>query len=298
MTGRQSARYAAASAVVLLAISATLEAKVYDLSGVEVAEELAARVPDEIRKRGVLVSGSDNAYAPWEYLGGDDGQTPRGIDIDIGRALARTLDLEFESRTAAFPSILPALGSKYDIGLNAFSITNERMKVVNFVSYTETQSLWVVQAGNPTGFDPADYCGRTVAVMPGTYYETNIMADSEACVASDKPPVQMLPFTAQTEAITRVAAGGADATATGGGTAAYAVLQSEGRLENLFPVGAMAQGGLNGIAVTKSDEELTQLLADALNHLIQSGVYDDIFAFWGVSYFTVSEAVINPETPH
>ncbi|MFD1910698.1 transporter substrate-binding domain-containing protein [Halodurantibacterium flavum] len=288
---------AALSAAGLLAMSTVSEAEVYDLSNVGVVQDLAARVPAEIRERGVLVSGSDNAYAPWEYLSGDDGQTPVGIDIDIGRAIARTLDLEFESRTAAFPSILPALGSMYDIGLNAFSITNERMSVVNFVSYSDTQSLWVVRSGNPTGFDPGDYCGTTVAIMPGTYYETNIVADSEACVAAGKPAVEMLPFSAQTEAITRVAVGGADATATGGGTAAYAVARSGGRLENLVPVGAMSRRGLNGIAITKSDDELTQLIADTLNHLIDTGVYGEIFEMWGVTHFAVDEALINPETP-
>lgn len=289
----------AASAALVVALTGAAQAQQsFDLSGVEVVQELASRVPEVIRERGVLISGSDNAYAPWEYLGGADGQTPEGIDIDIGKAIAKTLDLEFESRTTPFQSILPALGSKYDVGINAFSITNERMQVVNFVSYSDTQSLWLIQAGNPTGFDPADYCGRTVAVMSGTYYERNVTADSEACVAAGKEAVNMLPFSVQTEAITRVAAGGADATATGGGTAAYAALQSDGRLENLVPVGTMSTRGLNGIAVAKADMELTQLIADTLNHLIETGTYGEIYALWGIENFSVDEALINPATEH
>lgn len=293
-------RLTSAAAFVTAAVfsSGTAFAQVFDLSGVQLVPELADRVPQEIKDRGILIGGSDNAYAPWEFLAGDDGQTPQGIDIDIGRAIAKTLGVEYESRTAPFPSIIPALGAKYDIGLNAFSVTNERMKVVNFVSYSDTQSLWIVRTGNPTGFDPANYCGATVAIMSGTFHEEYLEKDDAACVAADKEAVRKLPFSVQTEAITRVAAGGADATPAGGGTAAYAVKQSKGALENLEPVGPMGERGLNGITVAKDDMELTQLIADTLNHLIETGTYPEIYDFWGVSHFLVDEAVINPETEY
>lgn len=284
---------AAVATAVLSPVAGATQA--FDLSTLEPVPELVERVPEEIANRGVLIGGADNAYAPWEFLAGDDGQTPQGIDIDLGRAIARTLGLEYESRTAPFPSILPSLGSKYDIGLNALSITNERMEVVNFITYSDTQSLWVVREGNPTGFDPANYCGATVAIMPGTYHEKHMDIDNQACLDDDKPAIKKLPFSVQTEAITRVATGGADATVTGGGTAAYAVKQSGGKLENLEPVGSMGQRGPNGIAVIKDDTELTQLIADSLNYLIDEGVYAEIYEFWGVGHFLVDEAVINPK---
>ncbi|UYV36792.1 transporter substrate-binding domain-containing protein [Rhodobacteraceae bacterium D3-12] len=282
----------------LLAAAPVTAAETYDHSAVAVNQALADRVPDTIRKRGRLVIGSDNAYAPWEYLAGDDGQTPEGIDVDLGKAIAKTLNLEFDSQTAPFAAILPALGAKYDVGISAFSITNERLKAVNFVSYADTQSLWVVRVGNPTGFDPANYCGRTIAIQTGSYHEKQVNADSTACVEAGKDPVNILPFSVQTEAITRVVAGGADATATGGGTAAYSVVQSGGQLENLSPVGPMSKRGLNGIAVPKDDMALTQLIADTLNHLIETGVYADIYKTWGVSNFSVEKALINPEAAH
>ena len=220
MTNPYRLSSASAALFVAAAVFTTAPAfsQTYDLSGVEVAPELAARVPQKIRDRGVLIIGSDNAYAPWEYLAGPDGQTPEGIDVDLGKAMAITLDLEYESRTAPFASILPALGTNYDLGISAFSITRERMGAVNFVSYADTQSLWIVRAGNPTGFDPANYCGATVAIQSGTYHEEYVKEDSAACEAAGKEAVKLLPFAVQTEAITRVAVAGADATATGGGT--------------------------------------------------------------------------------
>ena len=87
---------AAASAFAVLTMtgmSGQALADGYDTSSVKVDEQLAARVPERIREAGVLVGGSDNNYAPLEYMAGDDGQTPEGIDIDIGNAIAAKLGL-------------------------------------------------------------------------------------------------------------------------------------------------------------------------------------------------------------
>lgn len=272
-------------------------AQSFDTSTIEVDEALAARVPADIREAGVLVGGSDNSYAPWEYLAGADGQTPEGIDIDLMNALTAKLGLTYESRTADFSSILPALGTNYDVGVSAFSITNERMEVVNFVTYANTGSEWVIKAGNPDGFDPADYCGKTIAVQSGTWHEEQLLPISEQCVADGKPALELLPFSLQTEAMTRVAAGGAVATVSGAATGGYAVSQSNGTLEAISaPEGdVFAETAPVGIAVTKADTELTQLIADTLNAMIADGTYQAVLDHWGVGSMALEEAVINPE---
>ena len=292
-------------AVALIALAATggsagqAAAQGFDTSHVKVNEELAARIPADIREAGVLVGGSDNDYAPWEYLAGADGQTPEGIDIDIGNAIAAKLGLAYESRTAQFTTILPALGTNYDIGLSAFSITAERKKVVNFVSYAETGNEWIIKAGNPTGFDPADVCGRQIAVQSGSRHEERLGIVNQECQDAGKQAMNLLPFKTQTEAVTRVAAGGADATITGSATAFYAAHVSDGALETVRPVGeALDVRGLNGIAITKADTQLTQLIADAVNELIKDGTYNAILEAWGMAGVAVEKALINPEEEH
>lgn len=280
-------------------VASQASAQGYDTSSVKVSEELAARVPADIREVGVLVGGSDNDYAPWEYLAGADGQTPKGIDIDIGDAIAAKLGLKYESRTAQFTTIMPALGTNYDIGLSAFSITAERKMVVNFVSYAETGNEWVIKAGNPNGFLPGDICGRQIAVQSGSRHEERLHVVNKECVDAGKAEIAFLPFKTQTEAVTRVAAGGADATITGSATALYAAFVSKGTLETVRPVGkALDVRGLNGIAITKADMELTQLIADTLNVLIKDGTYNAILDAWGMSAVAVGEAHINPDEEH
>lgn len=179
----------------------------FDTSGIAMNPELAARVPARIKEAGVLTIGSDTAYAPWEYIG-EDGQTPEGIDVDIAKAIGRKLGVKIDFQTAAFDAIIPALGTKYDLGISAFSVTNERMKVVNFVNYFVSTSLWAVKAGNPTGFNPEDICGTNLAIQSGTWHEETVVKISAECVAAGKSAINILPFGLQTEALTRVAAGG------------------------------------------------------------------------------------------
>lgn len=268
----------------------------YDTSGIKPNPKLAGRVPADIKQAGVLVAGSDNAYAPWEYLAGADGQTPEGIDIDLGDAIAAKLGLTYESRTAPFTSILPALGVTYDIGVSALSVTKKRMETVNFVHYAHTTNQWVVRAGNPTKFDPAQICGRVIALQSGGAHERLVREENEACKSRGEKEIEILPFGATTEAITRVATGGADATVAGAATGLYAAKQSEGRLEALAPERILNSAGPVGIAVPKNDAELAQLLTDALNELIEDGTYRAIFDHWGIGSMAITKSVINPDT--
>lgn len=266
----------------------------FDFSGIKVNPDLAARVPADIAAAGLLVGASDNAYPPWEYFA-EDGQTPVGIDVDLGHAIAARLGLKYESRTAEFATMLAALGTNYDIGINAMSITNERKKSANFVHYAYAGSEWIVQAGNPTGFDPADYCGAVIAMQPGTWYETQLIEANTACEAAGKPSIEMLPFSDQTEAFTRVAVGGAAATIAGDATALFAIKQSNGALQGIRPEGILGGSGKVGIPTPKDDLALAELIADTINDLIADGTYQAILDHWGVGDLAVDKATVNPE---
>ncbi len=283
-------------AAIAVSAATTVSAESFDTSNIKVEEALAARLPDKIKTAGVITIGSDTAYAPWEFLSEKDGQTPEGIDVDIANAIGKKLGVKIDFQTSAFEAILPALGTKFDIGVSAFSITTERMKAVNFVRYADTGSMWAVKAGNPGNFDPADPCGRKIAIQSGSYHERAVNKESEHCVADGKAAIEILPFSKQPEALTRVAAGGADATVSGEAGIGYAVKQSKGAFETLKPtIGPLSQRGPNGIAIAKSDMELTELIADTINSLIADGTYKTLLDTWGVGSVIVEEALVNPE---
>ena len=68
----------------------------YDVSNVETVEEIAALVPDDVKKDGKLTVGMDTSYAPAEFLA-EDGKTPGGDDVDLSKALAKGMGLVAEN---------------------------------------------------------------------------------------------------------------------------------------------------------------------------------------------------------
>ena len=267
----------------------------FNVDSIQTDVNLASKLPPRLSKAGVLTVGSDTAYAPWEFISEEDSGTVQGIDVDIAKAIAKTLGLRLDFQTSQFDAILPALGTKYDIGISAFTITNERLGAVDFVSYSRSGALWAVKSGNPSKFDPNDICGRTIAMQTGTDVERVARQVSETCVNDGKKAIDMLPFSSEPEALTRVATGGADATASGSATIGYAVKQSNEQLEVMKPVGRLAIYDLNGIAVAKKDRVLSEVIAEATNKLIKDGTITRICELWGVEDAVVPIAEINPK---
>ena len=105
----------------------------YDVSSVQKDDDIAKLLPDYVTKDGKLTIGMDTSYAPAEFLA-EDGKTPIGFDVDIAKALANMFGLEAVPQTSNFDSIIPSIGTKYDIGISSFTITPERMEAVDFVS--------------------------------------------------------------------------------------------------------------------------------------------------------------------
>ena len=121
----------------------------YDVSGVKKDEKIAKMLPSSVTKDGKLTVGMDTSYAPAEFLAAD-GKTPVGFDVDIVQGVGENVRPRGGYRqTSNFDSIIPSIGSKYDIGVSSFTITPERMKAVDFVSMFKAGSTWVVQEGQP-----------------------------------------------------------------------------------------------------------------------------------------------------
>ena len=94
----------------------------YDVSQIPTNEEIAALVPAEVKARGILRNGASADYAPAEFLA-DDLQTAQGYDVDINKALAKVMGLnDGTTNHAEFPTIIPALGTKFDVGISSFTI--------------------------------------------------------------------------------------------------------------------------------------------------------------------------------
>ena len=142
----------------------------YDVSSVKKDDAIAALLPESVTKDGKLTIGTNPSYAPAEFLDAD-GKTQIGYDMDLARALGNIFGLDTEIVSSNFDTIIPAIGTKYDLGIAAFTITKERMQSVDFVSYFTAGMGYAVAKGNPKNVNPDDLCGLNVAVETGTVEE-------------------------------------------------------------------------------------------------------------------------------
>ena len=262
----------------------------YDVSGVTKDDDIAAMLPESVTKDGKLTVGMDTSYAPAEFLA-EDGKTPIGFDVDIAKALANMFGLEAVPQTSNFDSIIPSIGTKYDIGISSFTITPERMEAVDFVSMFKAGSTWVVKKGNPNKVDTSDLCGLKIAVQTGTTQEEEVNAAAKQCKADGKSEVQILSNKLQTDVTTNVATGKADVFYADSPVAGYAIAQTEDTLEALGEdVGVTKEA----VAIKKGDSDTAKAVQAALQKLMDDGTYMKILKHWGVETGAIDKAEINP----
>ena len=262
----------------------------YDVSGVTKDDDIAAMLPESVTKDGKLTVGMDTSYAPAEFLA-EDSKTPIGFDVDIAKALANMFGLEAVPQTSNFDSIIPSIGTKYDIGISSFTITPERMEAVDFVSMFKAGSTWVVKKGNPNKVDTSDLCGLKIAVQTGTTQEEEVNAAAKQCKADGKSEVQILSNKLQTDVTTNVATGKADVFYADSPVAGYAIAQTEDTLEALGEdVGVTKEA----VAIKKGDSDTAKAVQAALQKLMDDGTYMKILKHWGVEAGAIDKAEINP----
>lgn len=81
-------------------------------------------------KKGVLTMATNAYFPPYEYY---DGSEVVGIDVEICRAVAEKMGLKLEVQDMEFDSIITAVSSgKADLGMAGMTVTEDRLKSINF----------------------------------------------------------------------------------------------------------------------------------------------------------------------
>lgn len=262
----------------------------YDVSDVRFDERIAAMLPASVTDDGVLTVGTNPSYAPAEFLAAD-GRTALGYDMDLARALGRIFGLDVDIVASNFETIIPAVGSKYDLGISAFTVTRERLGSVDFVTYFTAGMSYAVATGNPRGVDVDDLCGRRVTVQTGTVEETNIDDADARCRAQGRARIAVQSFRQQADATTAVVVGKADVFFADSPVVGYAIEQTGNRLERL---GGEFDAVPNAIAIRKGDSATVKAVQAGMQKLMDDGTYLRILRHWGVQSGAIGRAEINP----
>jgi polar amino acid transport system substrate-binding protein len=253
-------------------------------------DNIASEVPSDIKAKGALQVGVDATYPPNESIDPDTGQIV-GWDIDLGNAIGAVMGIRFNFNNADFSSIIPDIGSRYDIGISSFSPTTEREKTVDFITYYKAGEEWFVKSGGTQISDPTAMCGQTVAVETGTTEEADaygfmgknpdgstIRGDTNHCKSAGKPDITVHSFTKQTDAFADLQSGHATIGWADQPVTDYYVKLSSGQLQ---VGGQPCSIAPYGMALAKGSP-LEKALQDALKYLIDNGYYATILKKYSV----------------
>jgi len=256
----------------------------FNLDNVKKDDALAKQVDSKISSDGKLVVGTDPTYEPSEFK--QNGKIV-GFDVDLGDAIAKKLGLTAQFEESKFDAILPALGTRYEIGMSSFTDNKDREKVVDFVTYFSAGTQW---ASKDPNFNPDNACGKKVAVQTGTVQVDDITARSKACTDAGKPAITIEQYQAQSDATAAVVSGKDDAMLADSPVVAYAVKQTNGTLAVL---GDIYDSAPYGYALPKAETDFGQAIADGVKALMADGTYKAVLDKWGVSGGTINNPVIN-----
>lgn len=115
---------------------------------------------------GKLVMATNVAFPPYEYY---ENNQAVGIDVEMAQAIADYLGYDLEVSDIEFDAIITAVqGGKADMGIAGMTVTEDRLKNINFTdSYTTSKQVIVVRNGE----------GGTLTSLKDSFY-LNFIEDS------------------------------------------------------------------------------------------------------------------------
>jgi polar amino acid transport system substrate-binding protein len=234
-----------------------------------------------------------NDWPPDEFL--QNGQLT-GWSVDLAHAMAAVLNLKFTYIATSFDVILPGIGNgRFDAGFASFGITPQRLQVLSFIPERSDGETYAALKSSHIDITALNQlCGKSVAVLTGAFDYQYLLGESKTvCTSTGKPAISLKQYTTQTAADLAVISGRAQLTAGGSGDLGYLVRQQPAMALSSLVVNPV----YNCIGVRKGDK-LGTILADALQQLINDGVYQKIMAKWGVGGLVSSGLLATASDPN
>jgi polar amino acid transport system substrate-binding protein len=258
-----------------------------------VNEQLRARLPENIRAEGKMVSVNNGSFPPYEIVTGTE---MTGASDDLTEAIGQLLGVKIEHATVGgLPALLTGVNSgRYQFAFGPVGDFKSREEANDFVDWVQEFVVFAVQKGNPKGITSLDTaCGNRIAVMAGGSAERVIQVQAEKCKADGKEPIVVQSYTDQPSSILSVRSKRAEAFFSSQAPLTYFVSQANGQLE-LTGVGK--KNGFENIyqdAVVPKGSPLGPLLLDAIKVLMENGTYAAIMKKWGLENNMIKEPGIN-----
>lgn len=215
---------------------------------------------DDAETMETLVMATNAEFPPYEYY---EGGEIVGIDAEIAKAIADKLGMELVIEDMAFDSIITAVQSgKADIGLAGMTVTEDRLKNINFSDSYATGKQVIIVLESSDIASPDDLEGKLIGVQGSTTGDLYITWDYV-----DEGLAQIERYNKGMDAVMALVQGKVDAVVIDSEPAKVFVSQNEGLkiLETEYVIEDYAA------AVSKENEQLLADINAALAELKESG---------------------------
>ena len=214
----------------------------------------------------VLVMATNAAFPPYEYVEGNEFV---GIDVEIAQAIAEKLGMTLQIEDVDFGAIIGGVvEGKYDMGMAGMTVTEERKQSVNFSDTyaTGVQVIVVKEGSSITSVDDlfADDANYKVGVQLGT--------TGDIYATGDFGEENVSQYTTGNEAVQALLKGDVDCVIIDNQPAKAYVANNAGTkiLETSYADEDYA------ICVSKANEDLLDMLNEAIYELIEDGTVAEI----------------------
>jgi polar amino acid transport system substrate-binding protein len=252
-----------------------------------------------IKTNGVKVA-SDVPWPPWEMFVTEGGTEITGFDYDLAQTLGAVLGVEFEFVQTGFDAAIPSLqAGKNDIIMSAMYDQLKRRENVDFVDYAWDGTSLLVLKGNPEAFtDLESLAGKAVGCERGTTQAVLLENTNESLKSAGKAEITINQYDDGPAAILALQSGKVVAYLTDNSVAVYtAQTTQDGAAFDVMTDPTNEHGynpQIDGIGVLKGNDQLRDAIKNALQVLIDNGVYTQIVEHYGL--IPVDSAQINQGT--
>lgn len=262
----------------------------------DAVDEIAAKVPQNIRERGTLVVTGSAGTAPPLRFYADDDTTIIGSETDFAYLIGDVLDLDIELTAADWAQNFVRVDSgEADVFISNVTVTEERKEKYDFATYRlDSLAVEVAKDSGITFDSPEDIAGLTIGVGSGTNQEALLVEWNEQNTAAGLDPADILYYQNAVDYYLALGSGRIDAYVGPNPTSAFHVLQAgETEIAGTFSgAGPDLQGEI--AVLTKKDNGVIQAINEALEHIIDNGTYAQVLERWGISSEAIEESRINP----
>jgi polar amino acid transport system substrate-binding protein len=263
-------------ALLFLLFSQSGSTSFYDGSGCTDVN-LRLNLPCSVKSRTItVVTNTDSA----PFVSRIGNGVPFGFDIDLMNYIGYIYRINFEYRYALFQDFIPEVQNKTNtISISSQTVTEERMKSVDFAQFFKTGSSFLVQSTySRTISGLASLCGMIVVVQTGTIQERDVQKQNTQCGVNQITIISVITYT---EVVRLIDNGTATVAVYDEALLVTTALQSNGQLK---VVGDPYDVQPYGIVCNKKSKVLCCSLVNAINYLINEGIYKELLMKYSFSY--------------